>query len=369
MPRKKHTQCLLTGAMGPRLRGDDVAVESGMHLKRQLGWLIALLAGAALVAAVYVVAARQGAAEVLAGGQRQLQLMAPELESALAKFETLPYVVGLQDDVAQVLARPADTERRARLNVVLETIARQARVGAIYLMDRNGDTLAASNWALPLTFLGHNFGFRPYFREALAGHAGRFYGIGSTTSEPGYFIAQPVRDGNNIAGVIAVKIGLDEFERNWVGSDDTIVLADRAGVVFLSNRPDWKYRSLGTITPAAQQEIAGTRQYAHQPIAPIAGPLAPHVARSIGQLGWELQLFPARQHIARNAALWAFGAALLLASIGTAVVALHQRRRRFCLKFQIHVHHPLTNGNCISFSFPQFLSTFLVGHAFQKHLR
>ncbi|WP_332876104.1 sensor histidine kinase [Massilia sp. S19_KUP03_FR1] len=299
-----------------------------MHLKRQLGWLIALLAGAALVAAVYLVAARQGAAEVLAGGQRQLQLMAPELESALVKFETLPYVVGLQDDVAQVLAHPSDTARRTRLNVMLETIARQARVGAIYLMDRNGDTLAASNWALPLTFLGHNFGFRPYFREALAGHAGRFYGIGSTTSEPGYFIAQPVRNGKEIAGVIAVKIGLDEFERNWAGSDDTIVLADRAGVVFLSNRPDWKYRSLGAITPAAQQEITGTRQYAHQPIAPIAGPLAPHVARSIGQLGWELQLFPARQHIARNAALWALGAALLIASIGTAVVALHQRRRR-----------------------------------------
>ena len=299
-----------------------------MYLKRQLGWLIALLAGAALVAAVYVAALRQGAAEVLAGGQRQLQLMAPELESALAKFETLPYVVGLQDDVAQVLAHPADQARRDRLNGMLDAIARQARVGAIYLMDTHGDTLAASNWALPLTFLGHNFGFRPYFREALAGRAGRFYGIGSTTSEPGYFIAQPVRVGGRIAGVIAVKILLDEFERNWLGSDDTIVLADRAGVVFLSNRPDWKYRSLGAVTPAAAQEIAGTRQYAHQPIAPVKGPLPPHVTRHVGQLGWELQLFPARGQVATNAALWAFGAALLLASIGLAGWAFHQRRRR-----------------------------------------
>lgn len=299
-----------------------------MHLKRQLGWLIALLAGAAIVGAVYVLAARQGAAEVLAGGERQLQLMAPELESALEKFETLPYVVGLQDDVAQVLARPADPARRARLNIMLDTIARQAKVGAIYLMDRNGDTLAASNWALPLTFLGHNFGFRPYFREALQGRAGRFYGIGSTTSEPGYFIAQPVRDGNTIVGVIAVKILLDEFERNWVGLDATIVLADRASVVFLSNRADWKYRSLHAVSRAAQQEIAGTRQYAHQPIAPVKGPLPPHVTRHIGKLGWELQLFPARQHVTRNAILWAFGAALLLASLGTVAWALHQRRRR-----------------------------------------
>lgn len=299
-----------------------------MHLKRQLGWLIALLAGAAVVAAVYLAALRQGAAEVLAGGERQLQLMAPELESALEKFETLPYVVGLQEDVAQVLARPADPARRARLNVMLEAIARQAKVGAIYLMDRNGDTLAASNWALPLTFLGHNFGFRPYFREALQGGAGRFYGIGSTTSTPGYFIAQPVHDGDRIIGVIAVKIVLDEFERNWVGLDATIVLADRASVVFLSNRADWKYRSLGPVSRAAQQEIAGTRQYAHQPIAPIAGPLPPRVTRHIGKLGWELQLFPARQHVTRNAILWALSAALLLASLATVAWALHQRRRR-----------------------------------------
>jgi two-component system C4-dicarboxylate transport sensor histidine kinase DctB len=299
-----------------------------MQLKRQLGWLTALLAGAALVGAVYVFAARQGAAEVLAGGQRQLQLMAPELESALEKFETLPYVVSLQDDVTQVLAHPDDKPRRDRLNGMLEAIARQAKVGAIYLMNRDGDTLAASNWALPLTFLGHNFGYRPYFREALLGHAGRFYGIGSTTSAPGYFIAQPVRRGDSIIGVIAVKVILDEFEHNWIGSPDTIVLADRAGVVFLSNRPEWKYRSLKAITRAAQQHIAGTRQYAHQSIAPIAGPLAPHVTRPVGKLGWALQLFPARQQVARNAALWALGAALLLASCGTAGWALHQRRRR-----------------------------------------
>jgi two-component system C4-dicarboxylate transport sensor histidine kinase DctB len=303
-------------------------VKSGMHLKRQLGWLTALLAGAALVAGVYVLAARQGAADVLAGGQRQLQLMAPELESALAKFETLPYVVSLQDDVTHVLAHPRDTARRDRLNVMLDAIARQAKVGAIYLMDRNGDTLAASNWALPLTFLGHNFAFRPYFREALLGHAGRFYGIGSTTSEPGYFIAQPVRENGEVVGVIAVKVILDEFERNWTGADDTIVLADRAGVVFLSNLPAWKYRSLGAISAQAQRDIAGTRQYAHRPIAQVPGPLPPHVTRPVGQLGWQLQLFPARRNVARNAALWALGAALLLASIGTAALALHQRRRR-----------------------------------------
>jgi two-component system C4-dicarboxylate transport sensor histidine kinase DctB len=299
-----------------------------MHAKRQLYRLLALAASAALIAAVYLYAARIGAAEVLAQGQRQLQLMAPELESALEKFDTLPFVLGFQESVAAALARPGDKGSIARANRVLQAIQRQSRVGAIYLMDREGSTIAASNWDLPLTFVGRNFAYRPYFREALAGRAGRFYGIGSTTSEPGYFIAQPVRSGDAIIGVIAVKISLDEFERNWRGSDDAIALADAAGVIFLANRLQWKYRSLERLSPLTQGELASTQQYGRQPIAMIDTPAVPRAERQIGRLGWKLMLVPSQRRVARNAALWAAGAALLLASAATTGWAVYQRRRR-----------------------------------------
>lgn len=299
-----------------------------MHVKRQLAWLLALLASAGLIAAAYQLAARQGGADELERGARQLQLMAPELESALDKFETLPYVVGLQENVTALLTQPGERARIDQVNRSLQAIARQSRVGAIYLMDRDGNTLAASNWDLPLTFVGRNFGYRPYFREALAGRAGRFYGIGSTTSEPGYFIAQPVMQGARVLGVVAVKISLDEFARNWAGAEDTIVLADRADVVFLSNRPQWKYRSLRALSATTQRELASTDQYARRPIAPIDGQLPPHAARQTGPLGWKLMLFPAPERVRRMAALWALAAALVAASAIVAAWALYQRHRR-----------------------------------------
>ena len=299
-----------------------------MRAKRQFLWILALLLSAGLVAAVYQVAARQGAAEVLARGGQQLQLMAPELESALEKFETLPYVLALQENVAAVLAHPEDASLAARLNQALEAIQQQSKVGAIYLMDRNGNTLAASNWNMPLTFIGKNFKYRPYFRDALNGNAGRFYGIGSATNEPGYFISQPVRRGTAVEGVIAVKISLDEFERNWAGTDDTIVLADRVGVVFLSNRQAWKYHSLTALDPATRAELAATLQYANSPIPTIPVKLEAHAKRPVGQLGWELMLFPAPHRIARMAMLWSLGSALLLLSGALSLWALHQRRRR-----------------------------------------
>lgn len=299
-----------------------------LHLPRRLTWLLALIASASLIAIAYQLAAQRAKADLLARGQRQLQLMAPELESALEKFETMPYVIGLQESVADALADPTQRPRIERVNRMFKAIEQQSKVGAIYLMDRDGTTIAASNWNLPLTFVGKNFGFRPYFRDALAGGAGRFYGIGSTTSEPGYFIAQPVRAGGAVVGVIAVKISLDEFERNWQGSEDTIVLADRAAVVFLSNRPDWKYRSLQRLSPAVENELASTLQYARQPITWRDDAAAPHAERQVGRLGWKLQLYPATQRAARNAALWALAVALVLASGAVAAWAVHQRRRR-----------------------------------------
>jgi two-component system C4-dicarboxylate transport sensor histidine kinase DctB len=299
-----------------------------LHLPRRLAWLLLLIAGAGLIAIAYQFAAQHASADVLERGQRQLQLMAPELESALEKFETLPYALGFQESVVDALAHPDERARIERVNKVFKAIQLQSKIGAVYLMDRAGDTIAASNWDLPLTFVGKNFAFRPYFREALAGGAGRFYAIGSTTNEPGYFIAQPVRAGGAVVGVIAVKISLDEFERNWQGSEDTIVLADRAAVVFLSNRPDWKYRSLQRLSPAVQRELASTLQYARQPLASLTEAAAPHAARQVGRLGWELQLYPSSQRATRSAALWALAVALVLASGAVAAWAVHQRRRR-----------------------------------------
>jgi two-component system, NtrC family, C4-dicarboxylate transport sensor histidine kinase DctB len=214
------------------------------------------------------------------------------------------------------------------LNQTLQAIQQQSKVGAIYLMDRDGLTLSASNWNQPLTFIGKNFKYRPYFRDAYAGNAGRFYGIGSATREPGYFISQPVRRGGAVLGVIAVKISLDEFERNWVGTDDTIALADRVGVIFLSNRPEWKYHSLKPLDPATRGELTSTLQYANGAIDVLPATLGHYARRPVGQLGWELMLVPAPQRIARYATLWALGCALLILSTALGLWAFHQRRRR-----------------------------------------
>lgn len=292
----------------------------------------ALIVAASIVAGAWLLGTRHARAELQDQAQRQLQLIAPDLQSVLQKFETLPFVLGFQPDLIQALAHPNDPQAIARLNSTLHTIQQQAKVGAIYVMDRDGLTLGASNWDQPLGFVGKNFSYRPYFRAALHGQAGRFYGIGTSTSEAGYFIAQPVyRDGSArgaVAGVVAVKISLAEFERTWRSSADPIVLADRSGVIFLSNRPDWIYRSLRQLDAATVQELARTQQYLGKPIAPLPANVTRPVTQPVGELGWQLMLFPGQTRVARAGLQWALAAALLLACAAVSLWAIHQRRRR-----------------------------------------
>jgi two-component system C4-dicarboxylate transport sensor histidine kinase DctB len=295
----------------------------------------------AVVFATYVLAGKKAANDIREAGERQLQIIALDLESVLEKFETLPFALGLQADVGQALAHPGDANVIKRLNLTLQFIQRKSKVVAIYMLDRNGTTLASSNWDQPFSFVGKDFSFRPYFLEAIKGNAGRFYGIGNTSNEPGYFIAQPIYPAGAIPGSVApigvmtVKIDLAEFENTWRSSEDPITLTDHSGVVFLSNRSAWKYHSLQPLNSAMQHDIADTLQYAHQAITPVSSlpkqiqsGFGEHVTRPIGRLGWQLMLFPSQARIQRVALLWTLAAVLLLAIAGISLWAVYQRRRR-----------------------------------------
>ncbi len=59
-------------------------------------------------------------------------------------------------------------------------------------MDTNGLTLAASNWDAQRSFIGNNFSFRPYFRNALQGETGVFFGLGNTSFKRGYYFGSAV---------------------------------------------------------------------------------------------------------------------------------------------------------------------------------
>lgn len=250
----------------PKLLTTDVAAH---RWRRSLALLVVVVLGGAAVAfAAWRLSLDLALAQTRDDAQRHLRFVAHELTGALDKYEALPQVLARHPALAGLLAQPASKARVAEVNALLVEVARDAAAAAIFLIDANGLTLASSNWRDAQTFVGQNYAYRPYFRDAMAGGSGHFYARGSTTGTPGYFIAH--RLAGPAAGVVVLKVSLDEMEANWARSAGELMLADARGVVFLASRPEWKYRTLQPLPGAVRAELHETQQYGDLPLAPLA---------------------------------------------------------------------------------------------------
>lgn len=203
--------------------------------------------------------------------QRQLSLYGQTLAQRIDRYRTLPEVLALDDQLRDALGRPLQPGEVERLNRKLEQANGASQSSTLTLIDREGRALAASNWRTATSNVGVDYSFRPYVQQALAQGSGSFYGIGVTTGVPGYFLSQAIRDGRGeILGLVAIKIALQELEREWLQATPDIVLAsDAHGVVFLATQDAWRYRLLRPLSDKERGELAATRQYAEQPLRPL----------------------------------------------------------------------------------------------------
>ncbi|UTW05883.1 sensor histidine kinase [Pseudomonas benzenivorans] len=200
----------------------------------------------------------------------QLQLYAQSLHTLVERFRSVPEVLALDSDIKSLLRAPADRPLRDRLNRRLEQLNAAAGSNVLYLLDRRGDTLAASNWSEWSSFVGNNYAFRPYFQDALRQSAGRYFAVGVTTGIPGYFLSHVVRDDDGgVLGVLVVKLELDELQREWAAQPGVLLVADGYSVVILSSRPGWRFRVLGELDDGDRAELVEVRKYAEQALQPL----------------------------------------------------------------------------------------------------
>ena len=198
-----------------------------------------------------------------------LRLAAAGLRGALMRYEPLPGLIADKIDIRRIFTGPADDARIDRVNRQLQHVASDVGASDIYVMNISGLTLAASNFDQEPSFIGRSFNYRPYFQEALSGQLGRNFALGTTSLKRGYYFAAPVRDSGDIIGVVAVKVSVDELESDWRNTGNELIVSDRNGVIFMSSRGDWLFKSLAPLTPETLQAISDSRQYPLAELAPL----------------------------------------------------------------------------------------------------
>lgn len=272
------------------------------------------------------------------------------LASEIGKQRSVPLILSRDTDIADVLTlRGADALRRT--DERLEQLAGETGASVIYLIDADGNTIAASNYAEPDSFVGNNYAFRDYVQRALREGAGEQYGLGTVSRRPGLYISRRVDslDGRAL-GVVVVKVELGSVEQAWAASGRPTFIDDGRGIVLATSVPAWRFRALRSLTPEEAGAIRSSIQFADAGLQPLdmtgmagtaddglvtvdAGSgMQAHVEASLplqtGPANWRIHvLVPAAAALAQSELYWRGIAALVFALAFGALLFLHRRRR------------------------------------------
>ncbi|PWU29191.1 sensor histidine kinase [Pseudomonas sp. RW407] len=208
----------------------------------------------------YLVSAGAGTRALVASGERQLELHARGVESEISRYTYLPSLLELESSVTRLLLEPTPY-RRDQVNTYLEGLNRRAGSRAIYLLDTSGRVLATSNWQDADSYLGEDLSFRAYFQDAVQGRPGRFYGIGSTVGEPGYYLAHGLVHGGRIVGVAVVKVKMEALEERWEKAQLQAFVSDENGIIILSSNPQLRLKAVRPLSAADKERLARSLQY------------------------------------------------------------------------------------------------------------
>ncbi len=156
--------------------------------------------------------------------------------------KTLAGMQALQLALAQ-----SNAENLAAANATLDHFKKTLASDECYLMDPDGNTIASTNRDAPDSFVGQNFAFRPYFRDAISGYPATYLALGTTSGKRGAYYSHPVYAENRYApvGIVVIKASIELIESQLGAELDEIVLVnDPNGVIFISNRKEWLYHLL-----------------------------------------------------------------------------------------------------------------------------
>lgn len=318
-------------------------------------WIRVLAFGvglAGLIAAIFWVGFAFFLVDERAKAMGRAELYRTILVDALTRHEHLPVVLAQDEAVLQAVAGLG----RDGLNARLEGFAREARLEAIYLLDETGLTIASSNYAQSVTFLGQNYGFRSYFQQAMQGEVGRFFAIGATTSRPGYFVASPVVVDGAVRGVIVIKDNLQGLADLWASSSESVLVSNRDQVVVLTSDPAWRYKTLVPLDQDARARVTAARQFGQQPLEPLVwqtdgeravlgGEAALHVSVAVGTLDWTLHYFAPEALVRNRAGFVTVSLAVFLALVLAVALFVRGQRIRAALDSSQVDRRKLRNAN------------------------
>lgn len=256
----------------------QILTRSGLAARREFlgvaGIGVFVVAGLLILIAIIVagdLAGRSAAQDIVRQAEATLLLDQALLSSELDRHRATPVVLASEDIILEALRDPAPATV-AKVNARLDMLAVQTGAAAIYLLDSQGKAIAANNYRTPVSFVGADYAYRPYFRAAMRKGSDEYFAFGSRSGRPGLYLSRRVGDA---AGVIVVKVEFDKVEAAWRRQAEQALVTNRDGVVVLSSDPVRRFRTLEPLDAAKAKALRDSRQFGDAPLTPLTPAITP----------------------------------------------------------------------------------------------
>ena len=170
----------------------------------------------------------------------------------------IQYLSDMQDSASKSLSQSSE------VTALLKEYSRSNEFSAVYLLDSQGTCILSSKQS----FVGKNYGFRPYFKNAWKDGQSLYAAFGVTSNKLGIYYAKLIVRDTIPLGVVVIKIPTEYFNLNRMSASldmednekGTVFsgFASADGILFYA---DEGLQSLTPLDSALQKKLRQTRQF------------------------------------------------------------------------------------------------------------
>lgn len=192
-------------------------------------------------------------------------LLTEQTHETSGKLETARLASDVAAGIPEVISYLSEKNpkpQETKLLTLLTDFSLGRNLAALYLINDKGVALVSTD----PTFVGNDFSFRNYVKNALAGNPFGEMAIGSVSKMPGFYFSTPVKNSEGkVIGVVATKLDpkivFADLAVSKAKSGGDIMFVNSDGVIIYSSKSEFLYKSLFTLSEAAKNEISTEKRY------------------------------------------------------------------------------------------------------------
>lgn len=240
---------------------------------RKLRWIVLVLATLTILVAaaggylIYVSLRHSAFQEAERQCVTNVEMVKRSLDAMLSEHIKPVRAMARMQELHHALTSGTDEALQAA-NEILDTFQASLQADVCYLLNDSGITVASSNRLDANSFVGQDFGFRPYFQKALAGTPQAYMALGVISGKRGVYYSAPVmsQGKETPAGVAVIKASIDFIESELLtGSNQLFLVHSPEGIVFITNNSPWLYTSMEHLDPEQRAGLRRSQQFGPGP--------------------------------------------------------------------------------------------------------